>query len=69
MTEFDYHHKPFDATALVQVLLHTLHTFPNCTVGRAGNGVGDLCIYDKRGIYVGVIGVHDKPELTVFPHA
>lgn len=69
MTEFDYHHKPFDATALVQVLLHTLHTFPNCTVGRAGNGTGNLNVYDSKGIYVALIELHDKPELTMFNHA
>jgi hypothetical protein len=62
----EYHYQPFDPDALITVISETRTQFPNCTVGRSGNGTGNLCVYDRDNYYVGVIELHDPPELYVF---
>jgi hypothetical protein len=60
--EGEYYYRPFDPNALIGVLQQTMDKFPGCSVGRAGNGIGNLCVYNREGEYVGVIDLHDPPE-------
>lgn len=62
----DYHYQPFHLAPLIEILNRCLTQFPGCTVGRSGNDTGNLCVYDYDGEYVGVVQLHDPPELMVF---
>jgi hypothetical protein len=64
--DFDYYHRPFDPVALISVIQQARKRFPDCHIGRAGNGIGNLCVYDSSGDYVGVIELHDPPEFMAF---
>lgn len=67
-TDFDYSHRLFDPALLIDVIQLVRQLFPGCSVGRALNTIGNLCVYDSRGEYVGVIELHDPPELKILDH-
>ena len=68
--DFDYHHRPFSPTGLVDVLNEAQRQWPGCLVGRSASGTGNLNVYTADGReYVARIEQHDPPELVVFETA
>lgn len=61
----DYHHLDFDPALVVEALQTCMERVPGCTVGRSANGIGNLCVYDNEGAYVGVIELHRDPEVCL----
>ena len=64
--DFDVHYRPFQLALLIDILNNCATQFPGCRLGRSGHGIGNLCIYDRYGSYVGVIDLGDPPELTTW---
>jgi len=61
------HYRQFSPEKLILRLSEATMRWPNCTLSRSGNGIGDICIYDRDGEYVGVVELTDPPELIVIP--
>lgn len=56
----------FAVLDLVTALQQVAERVPGATLCRSGNGTGNLCIFNAAGTYVGVIELHDPPEVTLF---
>ena len=54
----EYHYLDFDPARLVDALQEVMRRVPDCTIGRSAHGTGNLCVYDNRGEYVGVIDLN-----------
>lgn len=64
MSHRDYYHKPFSAAELARLLDQLQQKMPDVMLGRSREGTGNLCVYNHDE-YVGVIELHDPPELML----